>query len=160
MRRLVIPLLVGLVIALWPTGPAFATQPDFTRSGVEEFDVDIPAGGLCDFGLAIHVVQRLTVRLFVDRNGEPVRGLVTGSIKIRIMNTDSGTTITQNIPGPGFLDGNGVLVRGTGPWSIFVDSNGVPISTWGNIAFDESGAVASVRGKVVEFCPLLASPSR
>jgi hypothetical protein len=133
---------------------AHAEQPIHTRPGVEEFDVLIQ--GVCDFDVVVHVRQRLNITFFVDRQGDVVRGSVTGPIVAWATNVESGVTIRQVIPGPAFLDADGVLVRATGPWAFLFTVEGDVINAWGHITFDEQGLVVGVRGRTESFCGALA----
>jgi hypothetical protein len=146
-------LFVVAVAVLMMTPAAHAAQPIHIRPGVEEFDLLIE--GVCDFDVAVHVRQRLNITLFVDRNGNVVRGTVTGPIVAWTTNLDSGFTIRQVIPGPAFLDANEVIVRGTGPWAFLFTVEGDVINAWGHITFDDQGLVVGVRGRTESFCGAL-----
>jgi hypothetical protein len=142
---------------LWMPGAtpaASAAQPIHIRPGVEEFDLFIE--GVCDFDVAVHVRQRLNITFFVDRDGDVVRGSVTGPIVAWVTNVDSGVTIRRVIPGPAFLNADGALVRGTGPWAFIFTVEGDVINAWGHITFDDDGLVVSVRGRTQSFCGALA----
>jgi hypothetical protein len=45
--------------------------------------------------------------------------MTTGAITADITNLDTGKTITVNLSGPGWVNGDGVPVLGRGPWVIF-----------------------------------------
>ena len=70
---------------------------------------------------------------FVDASGDATRGIQTGRLGALVTNHETGTTVHQNIPGPSFFDGDGLLVRGPGPWSGIQTTDGVAISATGNI---------------------------
>jgi hypothetical protein len=156
MRRLVA--LAGLcTLVLTITAPhAGAVAPELVKTGVEEFDLSVPAGAFCDFSVSVHVRQRLTIRTFFGPDGEPVGGSATGFIEAWVTNDETGTTVHQIIPGPSFFDATGALVRGTGPWSGILTVDGVAISAWGNISFNADSLVTAVRGRVEPLCPTLA----
>jgi hypothetical protein len=156
MRRTLITA-ASLTVALVMFGPApgaIAAQPIHTRPGVEEFDIFIE--GVCEFDVSVHVRQRLNITFFVDGNGDVIRGHVTGPLVAWATNVDTGTTIRQVIPGPAFLDANGALVRGTGPWAFLFTVEGDVINAWGHITFDEQGLVVGVRGRTQSFCGVLS----
>jgi hypothetical protein len=148
--------LVAIVASLFATAPtAGAATPTIVRSGVVNVDLKIPAGAFCTFALNVHLRFRTTAITFVDRDGDAVRGLQTGRLEAWVTNPKSGITLYQNIPGPSFFDGGGLLIRGTGPWSGIQTVDGVTISATGNIRFNADGLVTSVRGRVEEVCPQL-----
>jgi hypothetical protein len=155
MRRMIVTITLALTFVpmLGPTSAARAAEPMHTRPGVEEFDLLIE--GVCDFDVAVHVRQRLNITFFVDRHGNVVRGSVTGPIVAWVTNVDSGLTIRQVIPGPAFLDADGAIVRGTGPWAFLFTVEGDTINAWGHITFDEQGLVVGVRGRTESFCGVL-----
>ena len=84
------------------------------------------------------------------------RGHVTGPLVAWLTNLDSGRTIRRVIPGPAFLDADGALVRGTGPWAFIFTTDGEVINAWGHITFDDQGLVVGVRGRTESFCGVLA----
>jgi hypothetical protein len=152
LARIALSMTIGILIV--GASQAHAAQPIHTRPGVEEFDVFIE--GVCDFDVVVHVRQRLNITFFVDRQGNVVRGRVTGPIVALVTNLESGETIRQVIPGPAFLDADGVLVRATGPWAFLFTVEGDVINAWGHITFDEQGLVVGVRGRTQSFCGALA----
>jgi hypothetical protein len=156
MRRTLVTTILALTFLsmVGPSSAAHAAQPIHIRAGVEEFDLLIQ--GVCAFDVAVHVRQRLNVTLFVDRDGNVVRGSVTGPIVAWVTNLESRVTIRQVIPGPAFLDADQVIVRGTGPWAFLFTVEGHVINAWGHITFDEQGLVVGVRGRTESFCGALA----
>lgn len=154
MRRMILTIILALtLVPMWGPPSATAAEPIHTRVGVEEFDLLIQ--GVCDFDVAVHVRQRLNITLFVDRDGNVVRGSVTGPIVAWVTNVDSDVTIRQVIPGPSFLSADGAVVRGTGPWAFLFTVEGDVINAWGHITFDEQGLVVGVRGRTQSFCGAL-----
>ena len=155
MRRMIVTITLALtsVPIVGQISAATAAEPIHIRPGVEEFDLFIE--GVCDFDVAVHVRQRLNITLFVDRDGNVVRGSVTGPIVAWVTNVDSGLTIRQVIPGPAFLSADEVIVRGTGPWAFIFTVEGDVINAWGHITFDEQGLVVGVRGRTESFCGAL-----
>jgi hypothetical protein len=152
LARITLTMTIGVLLV--GATQAHAAQPIHIRPGVEEFDLFIE--GVCDFDVAVHVRQRLNITLFVDRNGNVVRGSVRGPIVAWVTNVESGVTIRQVIPGPAFLDADQVIVRGTGPWAFLFTVEGDVINAWGHITFDEQGLVVGVRGRTESFCGALA----
>ena len=151
MRRMIVTITLALTLMpMFGASPARAAEPIHIRAGVEEFDLFIQ--GVCDFDVAVHVRQRLNVTLFVDGDGNVVRGHVTGPLVAWVTNVESGVTIRQVIPGPAVLGADGVVVRGTGPWAFIFTVEGDVINAWGHITFDEQGLVVGVRGRTESFC--------
>ncbi len=155
MRRTAAALVCAATMVLLLTpGSAGAAPPIHIRPGAEEFDLLIE--GVCDFDVTVHVRQRLNITFFVDRQGDVVRGRVTGPLVAWVTNVESGVTVRQVIPGPAFLDADGVVVRGTGPWAFLFTVEGDVINAWGHITFDEQGLVVGVRGRTQSFCGALS----
>lgn len=153
MRRIMVSAVLAVTFVSLVGPSALAARPIHTRPGVEEFEFVIE--GVCDFDVLAHVRQRLNVTFFVDRNGDVVRGRVTGLIVVWLTNLDSNETIRRVIPGPAFLAADGALVRGTGPWAFIFTREGEAINAWGHITFDEQGLVVGVRGRTEPFCGAL-----
>ena len=153
MRRFIVAAALAVTIASLVGPPALAARPIHTRPGVEEFEFVIE--GVCDFDVLAHVRQRLNITFFVDRHGDVVRGRITGPLVVWLTNLDSDRTIRRVIPGPSFLDADGALVRGTGPWAFLFTQEGDVINAWGHITFDEQGLVVGVRGRTEPFCGAL-----
>jgi hypothetical protein len=155
MHRLArITLIMMISVLMVGAGQAHAAQPIHTRPGVEEFEFVIE--GICDFDVLAHVRQRFNITFFLDGNGDVTGGHVTGPLVVWLTNLDSDRTIRRVIPGPSFLDADGVLVRGTGPWAFIFTIDGDVINAWGHITFDDSGLVVGVRGRTESFCGVLA----
>jgi hypothetical protein len=154
MRRLTLVALVAALV-IGPAASASAATPDIERPGVVTAELDFPAGVFCGFPLQVVLVQRPVFTVFLDRDGNVVRAHSTGSVVATVTNIDSGTTVVQRIPGPSFFDAGLTLVRGTGAWSGIVTTEGVAISAWGRIAFDDQGLVTDVRGRTVPLCATL-----
>jgi hypothetical protein len=153
-RTVLAATLMAVALAFGPITTAFAHPPTHIRPGVEEFEFVIE--GICDFDVLAHVRQRLNITFFTDRNGDVTGGHVTGPLVVWLTNLDSGRTIRRVIPGPSFLDADGALVRGTGPWAFIFTTEGEVINAWGHITFDDSGLVVGVRGRTESFCGALA----
>jgi hypothetical protein len=147
--------LVGVVLSLGPGPTALAHPPIHERFGVEEFSFVIDEE-LCGFEVLVEIRQRFHLTLFVDEDGNVTGGHTTGQLFVWLTNLESGRTIRRVIPGPSFLDADGALVRGTGPWAFIFTVDGEVINAWGHITFDDSGLVISVRGRTEPFCGVLA----
>lgn len=152
MKRLAISAAFALVAVTGLSTSASAATPIHLTPGVEEFEFVI--GGVCDFDVLAHVRQRLRTTFFLDGGGNVVRGITRGSLVVWLTNLDSGKTIRRVIPGPGFSDASGVIVRGAGPWAFIFTLEGEVINAWGHITF-ENGLVVGVRGRTEPFCGAL-----
>jgi hypothetical protein len=146
--------LVAVVLAIGPVPSALAHPPIHERFGVEEFEIFIGAE-LCGFDVLVEVRQRFHLTLFVDGDGNVTGGHTTGALVAWLTNLESGRTIRRVIPGPSFLDADGAVVRGTGPWAFIFTIDGDVINAWGHITF-ENGLVVGVRGRTESFCGVLA----
>jgi hypothetical protein len=154
MRRLLPAILVALAAAVL-AATADARPPQIVNDGPLHVEFDIPAGAVCAFPL--HVEQDINTRTktFFDRDGNPIRGLTTGSFIQYITNVRTGDTLRENISGPARFDGQGNLIWGSGRWGgIFL--NGRLVSASGHIVFGQDGGVVSVRGRLQDTCGLIA----
>jgi hypothetical protein len=84
--------------------------------------IELP--GVCpDFGIVADIlVNREYAKTWMNANGDPVRTITNGTLKVRLTEPDSGTSIVRNISGPGttifHADGSSTLTaRGT--WFFF-----------------------------------------
>jgi hypothetical protein len=152
MRRIVA--LVGLsalLVSLMAT-PAAANRPTFIRGSAE---FDIPFGSeICGFAINAHIRTKAQTVIFVDRAGDPVRGLSTGQLFATLTNLDTGFSRTFAIPGPSFFDATGTLVRGTGTWLTF-EADGTFVLAAGNMDMDPVGTILGIRGRTFDVCSLL-----
>jgi len=156
MRRTLIPAaLVACMMAVMVV-PASAAKPIMDRGGAIEYDINLPAGAVCEFPVDVHVAQKTKTTTFVDRNGDPTRGISTGQIHVWETNGTTGKTVFSSISGPSFFDASGALVWGTGGWSGIQLQDGTWIHAHGLIAFDENSLVSWVRGHVEPLCDVLA----
>ena len=154
MKRFGAPL--AAFVALIAAPVASATQPVIDRPGESEVSFRIPAGAFCEFPLRVTLEMRRQHFTVLDKDGDATRGKITGVEKALVTNLENDRTLRENISGPGFYDGDGLLLRGTGRWSGIMNLDGVAISTSGNITFDADGLVTSVHGHEEAFCPPLA----
>lgn len=156
MRRAVatISLVSALVTIFGPTSLVGARPPIREHFGVEEFSFVIEEG-ICDFAVLVEVRQRFHLILLVNRAGEVVGGHTTGYLVARLTNLDTDRTIRRVIPGPAFLNAEGELVRGTGPWAFIFTVDGQVVNAWGHMEF-EDGLVVSIRGRTEPFCGALS----
>lgn len=119
MRRLIFVLaLLGLPLIV--ASPASATPPTREPLILEDFTLT----GHCSFNILVHFVQNNEVATtFYDQDGNVVRQLVTGTLKVQLTNEEvPGNSDLFNISGPGEFtpqqDGSTLLV-GEGTWINF-----------------------------------------
>lgn len=97
MRRL-IPLILALGALAALTAPAAAAKPDRYASPIDGFVIE----GLCAFDVQLDVlVDRAHVTDFYDQDGNLVRTLYNGSIRIRVTNLETNASADLNVGGPG-----------------------------------------------------------
>ena len=120
MRRLFLALVVMAVPLLLVANPAYATPPTREPVVLEDFTLT----GHCSFNIVVQFVQNNEVATtFYDRDGNVVRQLVTGALKVRLTNEEAPeNSLLFNISGPGEFtpqqDGSTLLV-GEGTWINF-----------------------------------------
>ena len=120
MRRMASLLTLAALFALAPAGLAHAGP---TR---EYLPIPTPLDleGVCP-DLTIHadiLVNREYGITFSDTNGDPVRMLTAGTLKVRLTNLDNGTSIVRNISGPGetiFHEDGSTTLTSRGTWFFF-----------------------------------------
>jgi hypothetical protein len=156
MRRTISVLACTGVILLLLAPAATATKPFQIRIS-DPASLVLPAGDFCDFAVRVDVTQKFKVIEFAGDRGTWITGLNVGKIKAVLTKLSAPrTTMALSIPGPGFFDRDGNLVRGTGPWLIFVPGELLYIR--GNITF---GGVPpfvvplTVRGSTLDLCEAL-----
>jgi hypothetical protein len=119
MRRLILVLvLAGLPVTI--ASPASAAIPTREPLVLEDFTLT----GHCSFNILVHVVQNNeVVTTYSDQDGNVVRQLVTGVLKVQLTNEEvPENSLLFNISGPGEFtpqqDGS-TLVVGDGTWINF-----------------------------------------
>jgi hypothetical protein len=118
---------VGAVVAviLPSTGSVAwaASKPTIVRFPAADIDFgnlnEGPAGDVCPFPVGAVIHARQGRLILFNGQGVGFAGMTTGAITADITNLDTGTTITVNLSGPGWVNGDGVPVLGRGPWVIF-----------------------------------------
>ena len=84
--------------------------------------IELP--GVCpDFGIVADIlVNREFAKTWSDAQGDPIRTITTGTLKVRLTNPDNGESIVRNISGPGTTifhpDGSSTLTA-RGNWFFF-----------------------------------------
>jgi hypothetical protein len=125
MRRvLAVAALIALIGAGASAPVSAASPPTITKFPSGTIDLgninDFLPADACPFpvDVVIHVLGGARVIMF-NGQGIAFAGISTGAIKADITNLDTGQTVTVNISGPGFVNGDGLPVLGHGPWAIY-----------------------------------------
>jgi hypothetical protein len=136
--------------------PAAAEAP-FRERISDPASYVLPGEDFCGFDVAVDIEQKFTFIEFSGDRGTWIGALTVGKIKAVLTNVETDRSIAVSIPGPGFIDVEGNLILGTGPWLIFVP--GQLLHLVGHITF-ESGPFglqpAEVRGRSLDLCEALA----
>jgi hypothetical protein len=155
MRRAVAAL-TGTILVLLLAPAASATAPIQTRIS-DPVSLVLPGADFCGFDVQAEVEQKFKVIEFTGTRGTWVTSATVGKIKVVLTNMDTGESIAVSIPGPGFIDVQGNLVVGTGPWVIFVPRQLLFLR--GHITFEPGPfgvQAAEVRGISIDLCDVLA----
>ena len=93
-----------------PAGPPPSSDPA---------DYDLVLTDVCEDPIGIKILaDREKVREFVDQNGDPVRSLTTGTLKVQVVNLDTLDSLVLNISGPEVALPDGTATT-NGPWLFF-----------------------------------------
>lgn len=94
--------IVGLMLS---TSALAVGKPDKTPFEIDPFT--LAAGELCDFAVLFEFpTVRQVVHTTYDRDGNIIREMFTGSLRMRATNLESGAWIDANVGGPGPNDYN------------------------------------------------------
>lgn len=169
MRRAVIVLAAGVMLAVVPSAGASARPP--TR----EF-VPLPAQIVLDdvcpsFSIVADILtNKVFATTFTDASGDPVRVITTGALKVRLTNPENDESAVRNISGPGTTtfnaDGSTTLVaRGTWfffffPGQLSLGSEGSSIVHTGTLTLvthpDGTQTIVSKSGRTEDLCATLS----
>ena len=160
--------LAGLLLALIivPAG-ALAAPPTREPLPAPQFPVE----GICSFPVeTTALVNREKLTTFYGKDGEVVRQILSGALKVRLTNLTTGTAVDVNISGPGEMtaqpDGSLTIVaRGRGLLALRQGIDVGPAGQWleiGRVVFtvSPSGAISTIiseQGRRVDLCAALAS---
>jgi hypothetical protein len=121
-RSLVV--LIGFGVMLAPLMPAHATEPPSVvhtgRATIDLGDMDLLTGApICDFPVSgiVHIMSAHTI--VFNGQGVAYPQAIGGAASFTLTNMDTDKTITVNTSGPGYLNGDGLPVIGSGPWLIY-----------------------------------------
>jgi hypothetical protein len=160
--RCALTVLLSVVVMSLFARAASADKPVREPLPAQE-DATYPAGALCDFPVLAETLQNNeTITTFSDG-----RQRVTGALKIRLTNVDTGESLVVNASGPGWQRETETMfdVSGQGRWVLFQfpgDEPGPGIFLYrGNIHFvfdfaTESVTVLSATGSSRNLCEDLA----
>lgn len=168
MRRVAMLCAVAISITLASSTAALAEGP--TREFMPLPDTIVLEGVCPDLTIVADIlVNREYGITFTDANGDPMRTLSQGSLKVRLTNPENGISIVRNISGPGETvynaDGSTTLTA-RGSWFIFFfegqlgpDTLGSGIINHGQIVIvnypNGSAVVLSQTGTAEDVCVTL-----
>ena len=91
------------LLALLPASAALADKP--TREALPAPEpLAFAAGEVCAFPVRIEAVDSKNKAVtFTDEDGDPVRQIITGTLRMRVTNLATGESLVVNVSGPGFL---------------------------------------------------------
>jgi hypothetical protein len=138
-RRLVTALAIAAAISLPIAGTAAAGGP--IRFPADNQPADFAAGELCAFPVHVGVVvDRETISLWLDADGNPSHLLITGALVLSVTNTDTDASVELNVPGPVRIDMN---PDGSSLWTFYGPSliGGLPAPLPGGGLYMNRGAV-------------------
>ncbi|HSL12313.1 MAG TPA: hypothetical protein VLA82_13460 [Actinomycetota bacterium] len=158
MRRTIVCTSFAVVTVLALALPATAAPPEIAPG--ESFEAVIPFPDVCpEFELEATVRGKTHTITFVDASGDPVRQIAAGQLFVTWTRTDTGFSRTFAISGPGFYDGAGNPVRGTGRWTTPLEGTGWALVI-GNLTIDglEDGfaLVVDYTGRATSICELMS----
>lgn len=132
--------------------------------------IELP--GVCpDLDIVADIlVNREYALTWSDANGDPVRTITTGTLKVRLTNPDNDVSILRNISGPGtttFHRDGSTTLRARGTWFFFffadqLGSGSPPMSiiNTGTIVIDTfpdgTQDIRSRTGQQEDVCPALS----
>jgi hypothetical protein len=155
MRRTVAALVCAAALLLLLAPAASAAKPFQVRVS-DPVSIVLPGADFCGFDVQADVEQKFKFIEFSGDRGTWIGAITVGKIKVVLTNVETGASVSVSIPGPGFMDVDGNLVEGTGPWVIFVP--GQLLYLVGHITFEPGPfgvQAAEVRGRIVDLCEVL-----
>ncbi|HSM38690.1 MAG TPA: hypothetical protein VK838_05090 [Candidatus Limnocylindrales bacterium] len=100
-RTIIGSALVALTIGLSLPSMAAAAKPLNDSVPMREHFV-LPAGAACDFAVVVDVqANGERYKLWLDADGSPTRGLLTGRLVLQLTNADTDASVVLNVSGPG-----------------------------------------------------------
>jgi len=160
MRR---SLVAGVLLAMVGTVIAVSAMPARAVAPVKEplefpNELVLAAGDFCDFELVVTFpVNNEIVTTFFDAEGNVDRVLITGALVVTFTNTETGETLTLNIPGSSVLVDDELTYRGRNV--IFPVEGGIALVSGRVVAMiDSEGFVhpVEVAGSTTDVCAVLA----
>ena len=164
MRRLAVLVSIASLVLLIPSS-ASAGKPVKEPLLLPPV-IELP--GVCpDFGIVADIlVNREYAKTWFNASGDPVRTITNGTLKVRLTEPDSGTSIVRNISGPGttifHADGSSTLTaRGTWffPGDLGAGSEPMSFVNTGTIVIHTApNGIQSIRsrtGRVEDVCATL-----
>jgi hypothetical protein len=156
-RPVRILLVITLALVAASASPAVA-DPPFQERISDPVSIVLEGGEFCTFDVQADIEQKFKFIAFSGKRGTFWTALTVGKLKVVLTNLQSGESVALSIPGPGFLDAEGNLLVGTGPWLIFIPDQLLFLT--GHITFETGpgGLVpVEVTGRTVDLCEVLAA---
>ena len=168
MRRTVVVVVLGSLLAVVPLLGASAGP---TREFLPLPDRIVLDDVCPTFSIVADILaNKEYATTFTDANGDPVRSLTTGTLKVRLTNPENDASVVLNISGPGtttyHADGSSTLVaRGTWfffffPGQLAPGSEGSSILHTGTLTLltnaDGTQEIVSERGRTEDLCARLS----
>ena len=156
MRRAVAALTCTAALLVF-VAPSASADPPFQEWIADPFTTVLLGSDFCGFDVQADVEQHFKFIAFSGDRGTWISAMTVGKIKVVLTNLESGDSIALSIPGPGFIDVEGNLVVGTGPWLIFIP--GEVLFVTGHITFTGTPPQVEpveIRGHSVDLCDVLA----
>jgi hypothetical protein len=157
MRRAVAALTCTAALLLVVAPSAWA-EPPFQERISDPASLVLPGGEFCDdFDVQVDVEQKFKFIAFSGDRGTWISAVTVGKIKVVLTNLDGGGSITLSIPGPGFIDVEGNLLVGTGPWLIFIPGEILLVTGYITLTGTPPQVEpVEIRGRSVDLCEALA----
>lgn len=156
MRRAVAALTCAALLVL--VAPAASADPPIQERISDPVSFVLPGSDFCGFDMQVDAEQKFKVITFTGQRGTWWTTLTAGKLKAVLTNLETEESIEISIPGPGFIDVDGNLMVGTGPWLIFVP--GQVLYLIGHITFEPGPfgvQASSVSGRSIDLCDTLAA---
>ncbi len=122
MRRVLLPVLLGLLLAAASVVPTLAAKPERTFFEAPP-PTDYVAGELCTYPVRIETVTNKEYGItFAVASDGTQRTIVTGRLVMMVTNLSTGESLTVNVSGPGvFTFGpDGLSIDGGGGWLLYL----------------------------------------
>jgi hypothetical protein len=135
--------------------PASAPPPSSNPA-----DYDLVLTDVCEDPVGIKILtNKEKTRDFFDKDGNLVRSLTTGALKVQVVNLDTLDSLVLNVPGPQVVDANGTATT-KGPWLFYFTADTAQGQDPGLLLIHgrtqyTADSFEVLQGRVVDVCALL-----